>query len=146
MMSQIQYQKRKTVLIEASYTHSINNAVFTTEEVLEGSLFEVDGGETFLLAFDSEVAGKRVTNTVKYGRGCLTRVQIGDVHTRQHFAQGDWYACQQFSEGRLLLLRTYTNRLDVAFEDGEGGLIELLYELWSGDSFLGHHHIEFFIS
>lgn len=145
MMSDIQRRNlRKVVSIEASYTHTLNGAVHTIDEQSSGSLFQVDD-ETFLLAFDTYINDRKLTTTIKFSNGLMTRVQIGDIHTRQNFAEHEWYAVQYFHEGSLLLLRSYTNRLDYALTP-EGGLIDLFYELWSGDTFIGHYNMELFVS
>jgi uncharacterized beta-barrel protein YwiB (DUF1934 family) len=145
MMSDIQRRNgRKLVSIEATYTHTLNGTVHTIEELSGGSLFQVDD-ETFLVAFDTFLNDKKLTTTIKFSNNVMTRVQIGETHTRQNFAEDEWYAVQYFYEGSLLLLRSYTNRLDCALTP-EGGVIDLLYELWSGDSFMGHYNMELFIS
>ena len=134
MMSDIQRRNgRKLVSIEATYTHTLNGTVQTIEELSGGSLFQVDD-DTFLVAFDTFLNDKKMTTTIKFSNNLMTRVQIGE-----------WYAVQYFYEGSLLLLRSYTNRLDYALTS-EGGVIDLLYELWSGDSFMGHYNMELFIS
>ena len=49
-----------------------------------------------------------------------------------------------FYGGGSLVCRNFTKKLDYALTP-EGGIIEILYELWSGDTHLGYFNLEFFI-
>lgn len=135
---------KKTVMVDVAYTHTCHgqDPIEVQDEAL-GSLYQVDK-DTFILAFDALVEDRKVTTTLKICRGVLSVVKIGDVHSRQTFAMDEWYASQYFYAGSTLVLRNFTKKLDYALTP-EGGIIEVLYELWSGDTHLGYYHQEFFI-
>jgi uncharacterized beta-barrel protein YwiB (DUF1934 family) len=135
---------KKSVVIASNLTQSLNG--FEPVEVAEetvGSLYHVEP-ETFILAFEGEMDGSPTTTTVKLTGDKLTIVKIGDVHSRQTFAEDEWHAHQYFYAGKTLVFRNYTKKLDFAMSE-TGGVIEVLYELWSGETHLGYYHHEFFI-
>jgi uncharacterized beta-barrel protein YwiB (DUF1934 family) len=135
---------KKTVLVDVCQTQSMNGYdPFEIEEEATGSLYQVDR-ETFILAYDTLLNDKKVTTTVKIANKTLSIVKIGDVHSRQTFTIGEWYASQYFYGGSSIVCRNFTKKLDFALTS-EGGIIELLYELWSGDTHLGYFNLEMFI-
>lgn len=135
---------KKTVMVDICTTQCMNG--FDTVEISEestGSLYQVDA-DTYILAFDSLINGKKVTTTVKIANGVLSVVRIGEVHSRQTYAVGEWYASQFFYSGGSIVCRNYTKKLDYALT-GDGGIIDVLYELWSGETHLGYFNLELFI-
>ncbi len=142
-MSELKKLKR-TVMVDVCFTQSMTgfDPVEIEEESL-GSLYQVDD-DTYILAFDTVLDEKKVTTTVKVTNGNLSIVKIGDVHSRQTFSVDEWYASQYFYGGGSVVCRNYTKKLDYALTE-DGGIIEVLYELWSGDTHLGFYNLEFFI-
>lgn len=142
-MSDLKKLKRQ-VYIDVCQTQSLNGLEpIEIEEDAEGALYQVDPN-TYILAFDAGVNGRKVTTTVKVGHDTVSVVKIGDVHSRQTFAQDQWLASQFFYGGGSIVCRNYTKKLDYVLTS-DGGLIEVLYELWSGDTHLGYYNLEFFI-
>lgn len=142
-MSDLKKLKRQ-VYIDVCQTQSLNGLEpIEIEEDAEGALYQVDP-KTYILAFDAGVNGRKVTTTVKVGHDTVSVVKIGDVHSRQTFAQDQWLASQFFYGGGSIVCRNYTKKLDYVLTT-DGGLIEVLYELWSGDTHLGYYNLEFFI-
>lgn len=113
------------------------------EEEAIGSLYQVDS-DTYILAYDTLLEEKKVTTTVKVANGTLSIVRIGDVHSRQTFSVNEWYASQFFYGGGSLVCRNFSKKLDYALTT-DGGIVDLLYELWSGDTHLGYFNLELFI-
>lgn len=143
-MGELKGHLRKSVSVEVCITQCLNGQTpVVIEEEAYGSLYKVDA-KTYILAYDSFIDQQRLTTTVKLAHGVLSVVKIGEVHTRQTFAADEWYASQYFFDGGSLVCRHYTKKLDYALTP-EGGLIDVLYELWSGDSQLGYYNIEYFI-
>lgn len=135
---------KKTVMVDICQTQSLNGYdPLEIEEEALGSLYQVDN-DTYILAFDTLVEDKKVTTTVKISDNVLSIVKIGDVHSRQTFGIGEWYASQYFYGGNSLVCRNFTKKLDYALT-AEGGIIEVLYELWSGDTHMGYFNLELFI-
>ena len=135
---------KKTVMVEVCQTQSLNTGAPTeiTEEC-EGALYQVDD-ETYILAYDTTVGDQRVTTTLKLCNGTLSMVRIGDVHSRQTFSMNEWLTSQYFYGGGSIVCRNYTKKMDIALTP-EGGLIDILYELWSGDTHLGFYNLEWFV-
>jgi uncharacterized beta-barrel protein YwiB (DUF1934 family) len=143
-MGEIKGHLRKSVTVDVCYTQCLNGLEpMVIEEEATGSLYQVDA-KTYILAYDSALGEQRVTSTVKLSHGVLSVVKIGDVHTRQTFANDEWYASQYFFDGGSLVCRHYTKKLDYALTP-EGGIIDVLYELWSGESQIGYFNMEYFI-
>lgn len=143
-MSEVKRHLRKPVTIEVCLTQCVaGQDPWIVEECMSGSLYQVDD-QTFILAYDSWVGDQKQTTTLKLANDVLSLVRIGDVHSRQTFAANEWYASQYFFDGGSIVCRNYTKKLDIALGD-EGGLIDLLYELWSGESHLGYFNLELFI-
>ena len=135
---------KKTVMVDICQTQSMSGQdPFEIEEEALGSLYQVDR-DTYILAFDTMVQEKKITTTLKISDGTLSIVKIGDVHSRQTFGMGEWYASQYFYGGGSLVCRNFTKKLDYALTP-DGGIIEVLYELWSGDTHLGYFNLELFI-
>ena len=135
---------KKTVMVDICQTQSLNGYdPMEIEEEALGSLYQVDR-DTYILAFDTLLSDKKVTTTVKIANNTLSIVKIGDVHSRQTFGMSEWYASQFFYGGNSLVCRNFTKKLDYALTP-EGGIIEVLYELWSGDTHLGYFNLELFI-
>ena len=142
-MSELKKLKR-SVSIDISHTQSLNGLTpVEIEEDAEGALYQVDK-QTYILAYDSYLNDRKVTTTVKVGHDTLSLVKIGDVHSRQTFSVDQWLASQFFYGGSSVICRNFTKKLDYALTPS-GGLIEVLYELWSGDTHLGYFNLEFFI-
>ena len=135
---------KRSVYIDVCHTQSLNGMdPVEIEEDVEGALYQVDP-QTYILAFDSDLNGRKVTTTVKVGQDTVSLVKIGDVHSRQTFAVDQWLASQFFYGGGSILCRNFTKKLDYVLTP-DGGLIEVLYELWSGDTHLGYFNLELFI-
>jgi uncharacterized beta-barrel protein YwiB (DUF1934 family) len=135
---------KKTVLVDVCQTQSINGYdPYEIEEEASGSLYQLDN-DTFILAYDTLLQDQKITTTVKISNRTLSIVRIGDVHSRQTFAVGEWYASQYFYGGCSIICRNFTKKLDFALTP-EGGIVELLYELWSGDTHLGYFNLELFV-
>lgn len=142
-MSDLKKLKR-AVSIDICQTHSLNGLEpVEIEEESEGALYQVDR-QTYILAYDGLINGRKVTTTVKIGNDTLSLVKIGDVHSRQTFSADQWLSSQFFYGGGSIVCRNFTKKLDYALTPS-GGLIEVLYELWSGDTHLGYFNLEFFI-
>ncbi|MBX2861866.1 MAG: DUF1934 domain-containing protein [Vampirovibrio sp.] len=135
---------KKTVMVDICYTQSMNGYDPTEiEEEAFGSLYRVDD-ETYILAYDTLLEDKKITTTIKVAENTLSIVRIGDVHSRQTFGANEWYASQYFFGGGSIVCRNFTKKLDYALTP-DGGIIEVLYELWSGDTHLGYFNLELFI-
>jgi uncharacterized beta-barrel protein YwiB (DUF1934 family) len=135
---------KKSVQVECNHVHSISGYdPFELDENAVGSLYQVDD-DIYILAFDSELNGRKVTTTIKAAKQTLSVVRIGDVHSRHTFALNQWYASQYFYGGGSIVCRNYTKKLDYALSS-EGGIIQVLYELWSNDTHLGFYNQEYFI-
>lgn len=132
------------VMVDVCHTQSMNGyEPFEVEEEALGSLYQVDK-DTYILAYDSMIQEKKVTTTIKVSKSTVSVVKIGDVHSRQTFAPNEWYASQYFYGGSSLVCRNFTKKLDYALTP-DGGIVEVLYELWSGDTHLGYFNLELFI-
>lgn len=143
-MSELKRNCRKTVEVDVCLTQCLSGMdPIVVEEEAAGSLYQVDS-QTYILAYDAMLNGQKVTTTLKLSRGTLSLVKIGEVHARQTYAMGQWYASQFFYDGGSVVCRNYTKKLDFALT-ADGGIIDVLYELWSGDSHLGYFNLEFFI-
>jgi uncharacterized beta-barrel protein YwiB (DUF1934 family) len=135
---------KKMVMVDVCHTQSMNGyEPFEVEEEALGSLYQVDK-DTYILAYDSMIQEKKVTTTIKISKNTVSVVKIGDVHSRQTFAPNEWYASQYFYGGSSLVCRNFTKKLDYALTP-DGGIVEVLYELWSGDTHLGYFNLELFI-
>lgn len=135
---------KKMVMVDVCQAQSLNGYdPFEIEEEALGSLYQVDK-DTYILAYDTLLREKKITTTVKVTKNSVSVVKIGDVHSRQTFAVNEWYASQYFYGGGSLVCRNFTKKLDYALTP-EGGIIEILYELWSGDTHLGYFNLELFI-
>jgi uncharacterized beta-barrel protein YwiB (DUF1934 family) len=135
---------KKSVLIDICHTQSLNTMEpLEIQEAVEGALYQVDK-DTFIVAYDTVVEGQKVTTTIKVSGQNVSVVKIGDVHSRQTFALEEWMTSQYFYGGNSIVCRNYTKKLDYALNN-EGGLIDVLYELWSGDTHLGFYNLELFI-
>jgi uncharacterized beta-barrel protein YwiB (DUF1934 family) len=135
---------KKTVMVDISHVHSMNGYdPLEIEEEALGSLYQVDK-DTYILAFDTILNSRKVTTTIKVAKQVVSVVKIGDVHSRQTFALNQWYASQYFYGGGSIVCRNFTKKLDYALSS-EGGIIQILYELWSGDTHLGFFNQEYFI-
>lgn len=135
---------KKSVSVEICHTQSLNGLEpIEIEEGADGALYQIDPS-TYILAYDSMLNGRKVTSTVKIGHDTLSLVRIGDVHSRQTFSPDQWLASQFFYGGGSIVCRNFTKKLDYALTP-DGGLIEVLYELWSGDTHLGYFNLEIFI-
>jgi uncharacterized beta-barrel protein YwiB (DUF1934 family) len=135
---------KKMVMVDICQAQSLNGYdPFEIEEEALGSLYQVDK-DTYILAYDTLLREKKITTTVKITKNSVSVVKIGDVHSRQTFAVNEWYASQYFYGGGSLVCRNFTKKLDYALTP-EGGIIEILYELWSGDTHLGYFNLELFI-
>ncbi|XVJ51848.1 MAG: DUF1934 domain-containing protein [Vampirovibrio sp.] len=135
---------RRRVNLEISHTHSVNyEEPIMNEQDATGSFFQV-ADETYIIAFDTELDGKRQTHTLKLQDGLMSWVIIGDAHTRQTFKQGEWYANQFFVDGATFSCRNRTRRMDYHFNQ-DGGFIDLFYELYSGETHLGYYSLEIYI-
>lgn len=137
---------RRSILVDICTTLSVDgHQSWSQEEAQQGTLYAV-APQTFVVAYDSLAHdGPRVaTTTLKLTPNSVSLVRVGDMHCRQTFAAGEWHASQYFYDGGSLVCRNYTQKLDVAIGP-EGGLIDILYELWSGDTHLGYYSQEFFI-
>ncbi|MEZ4575521.1 MAG: DUF1934 domain-containing protein [Vampirovibrionales bacterium] len=134
---------KRSVYIDVCHTQSLNGMdPVEIEEDVEGALYQVDP-QTYILAFDSDLNGRKVTTTVKVGQDTVSLVKIGDVHSRQTFAVDQWLASQFFYGGGSIVPQLHQEiRLRA---NPDGGLIEVLYELWSGDTHLGYFNLELFI-
>ena len=135
---------KKTVMVEMCHTHCINGMdPIEMEEEAVGSLYQLDH-DTDIMAFDTTLDGKKVTTTIKVAHGVLSIVRIGEVHSRQTFAANEWYASQYFYGGGSVICRNFTKKFDYALTP-EGGVVDVLYELWSGETHLGFFNFECFI-
>ncbi|WP_373531471.1 DUF1934 domain-containing protein [Vampirovibrio sp.] len=135
---------KKMVMVDICHTQSVNGYdPLEIEEEALGSLYQVDK-DTYILAFDTMLREKKVTTTIKVSKNTVSVVKIGEVHSRQTFSANEWYASQYFYGGASLVCRNFTKKLDYALTP-EGGIIEVLYELWSGDTHLGYFNLELFI-
>lgn len=135
---------KKAVMVDICHTQSLNGLdPVEIEESTEGAMYQVDKN-TYILAFDSWLNDRKVTTTLKIGNDTLSIVKIGDVHSRQTFTPEQWLASQFFYGGGSVICKNYTKKLDYAITPS-GGLIEVLYELWSGDTHLGYFNLEYFI-
>ena len=85
---------KKMVMVDICQTQSMNGTdPFELEDEALGSLYQVDK-DTYILAFDTMLQEKKVTTTIKISKNTVSVVKIGDVHSRQTFAAGEWYASQ----------------------------------------------------
>jgi uncharacterized beta-barrel protein YwiB (DUF1934 family) len=136
---------KKTVMVDICLTQCLNGYdPFIIEEEAQGCLYKVDPN-TYILAYDTYILGKRVTTTLKASNGTVSIVRIGDVHSRQTFSVNDWNACQYFMEGGSIVCRNFTKKLDFSLGRDEG-IVDILYELWSGETHLGYFNMEVFFS
>jgi uncharacterized beta-barrel protein YwiB (DUF1934 family) len=135
---------KRAVMVDVSHAQSLNgfDPIEFDQEVM-GSLYQVDD-DNYILAFDDMVQGRKVTTTLKASRQTISIVRIGEVHSRQTFCLNEWYASQYFYGGGSIVCRNYTKKLDYAL-GSEGGIIQINYELWSGDTHLGFYSQEYFI-
>lgn len=135
---------KKTVMVDVCQTQSLDGRrVVELEDEAVGSLYSLDD-DGFILAYDTLLGERKVTTTIKVVRDTVSVVRIGEVHARQTFALNEWFACQYFYGGASLICRNYTKKLDYAITP-DGGLIDVLYELWSGDTQLGYYNLEVFV-
>jgi len=144
MMSELKKHLRQPVLIEVCQTQCLSGQqTLVIEEQAEGTLYQIDANTT-IVAYEMVINQRKKTVTAKLAGGVLSVVHIGDVHCRQTFAKDEWYASQFFFEGGSLICRNFTKKLDYAFSP-DGGLIDVLYELWSGDTSMGYYNLELFM-
>lgn len=143
MMSELKGYVRKPILIDICHTHCLypDSQPMTIEEAVRGTYYQLDD-HTMIIAYDStDASGKRLTNTLKIEHGCLTWIKIGQHHARQRFLLNEWMNSQFFYEGSSLVCRNHTRKLDYSLND-KGGVIDVLYELWSAHSHLGFYNLE----
>jgi uncharacterized beta-barrel protein YwiB (DUF1934 family) len=135
---------KRAVMVEVSHVQSMTgfDPLEINQEVM-GSLYQVDD-DNYILAFDDDINGRKITTTLKASRQTISIVRIGEVHSRQTYSLNEWYASQYFFGGGSIVCRNYTKKLDYALS-AEGGIIQIMYELWSGDTHLGFYNQEYFI-
>lgn len=127
-----------------------NSLVITTP----GSLYDIseDAGTDLstIVATEYEMDGEPTTATIKawYDKSDqtdkLTVVTIGSVHSRQTFVEDEWHSYQMFYGGKSVVFRNYTKTLDI-YKFNEYMHIECYYELWSGETHLGYHRLEYVV-
>lgn len=135
---------KKVVMVDIAWTQRFEGLEpFTVQEEALGSLYQIDPA-THIIAFDTIINERKITNTLKLQNNILSIVNLGEVHTRQTFALGEWYASQYWYGGDSLTCRNFTKQLDYAL-NAEGGFIDLSYQLWNRDTMLGWYDYELFI-
>lgn len=132
------------VLQEMFGPHGTSTILFDADAL--GSFYYVSK-DTVIMAFDTYILDKKVTFTLKLdaSKKALGIVGIGDVHHRHTFKEGAWGVSSYFYGGGVMTLRNYVKVLDYALV-AEGGLIEVTYELWSGDTHMGYYHYDICIT
>lgn len=136
--------KRK-VLIESITTQCFGNS--EPYEIIEscvGTLYTNEKGISYLV-YESSLEEQKIITTVKINNNTLSLIRIGDVHSRQMFTQNKWHTCYYYVAGNSLILKSFTKRFEcLIFEDG--GNLNLLYDLWSSQSHLGHYSMDLIIN
>lgn len=128
--------KRK-VFIESTLTQSFGNMMpYEIDETTVGTLYQNDKGVSYIV-YESNLKDQKIITTVKIYNESLSLIRIGDVHSRQIFTEGKWHTCYYYVTGNSLILRSHTKRLEYLINP-EGGSLNLLYDLWSGQSHIGH--------
>ena len=105
--------------------------------VLTFSFFVVFSSPFSYIVYESNVNEQKLITTVKIYNNTLSLIRIGDVHSRQVFTEEKWHTCYHYVAGSSLILRSYTKRLEHLINP-EGGSLNLLYDLWSGKTHMGH--------
>jgi uncharacterized beta-barrel protein YwiB (DUF1934 family) len=128
--------KRK-IFIESTLTQCFGNfKPYEIEETTVGTLYQNEKGVSYIV-YESNIQDQKVITTVKINNDSLSLIRIGDVHSRQIFTEGKWHTCYYYVTGNSLILRSYTKRLEY-YLNPDGGCLNLLYDLWSGQSHIGH--------
>lgn len=136
---------KKLVRVSSCMTFGFGGTedLFEVEDYGVGSLYSVDK-DTYILSYESYVGDNKVTNTIKISKGIINIVQIGNVHARYSFEANQWLSYQTFYSGASQVCRSFTKRLDYSFTP-DGGYLEILYELWSGDTHMGYYHLDILV-
>lgn len=135
--------KRK-VFIESTLTQSFGNMKpYEINETTLGTLYQNEKGVSYIV-FESHLQEQKIISTVKISNDTLSLIRIGDVHSRQIFTENKWHTCYYYVTGNSLILRSYTKRLEYLINP-EGGTLNLLYDLWSGQCHLGHFCLDLII-
>jgi uncharacterized beta-barrel protein YwiB (DUF1934 family) len=136
--------KRK-VFIESTLTQCLGELQpYEIEETTIGTLYKNEKGVSYIV-YESNIEGQKLITTVKINNDSLSLIRIGDVHSRQLFTEGKWHTCYYYVTGNSLILRSYTKRLE-HYINTDGGCLNLLYDLWSGQSHIGHFCFDLVLS
>lgn len=139
---------KKTVMVDLDHTLWLpEGTCIEWEEEGTGSIYPIDE-DTHVLAFDSFFEGKRRTTTIKTAPDKISIVSIDPkVHSRQVFAIDEWYAYQQWLQGKTggsLVCRNFCRGAEYSI-DADGGVISLKYETWTGESLLCYRELDIYI-
>lgn len=128
--------KRK-IFVESTLTQSFGDLEpYEIQESSMGTLYKNPKGVSYIV-YESNVNEQKLITTVKIYNNTLSLIRIGDVHSRQVFTEEKWHTCYHYVAGSSLILRSYTKRLEHLINP-EGGSLNLLYDLWSGKTHMGH--------
>lgn len=128
--------KRK-VFVESTMTQCFGKSrPCEIEETALGTLYKNEKGVSYIV-YETILDDQKIITTVKINKNSLSVIRIGDVHSRQIFTEGKWHTCYHYVTGNSLILRSYTKRFE-HYITQDGGCLNLLYDLWSGKSHLGH--------
>jgi uncharacterized beta-barrel protein YwiB (DUF1934 family) len=144
MMDLINVKKAVMVDIYQTMTFADGDTHIMDAEAL-GTLYGVVGGMAYLLAFESMIAGENYTWVVKIDGTGLSISTIGqNTQSRLNFQKGQQTLLETFQGGKTLVRQANTRELDVALNEN-GGIIDVSYDLYSGDTHLGYYSLEFHI-
>lgn len=132
--------KRK-VFIETTLTQSFGDVKpYEISETSVGTLYKNEKGISYIV-YENSIEEQKVITTVKLNNESLSLIRIGDIHSRQIFTEGKWHTCYYYVTGNSLILRSFTKRLE-HYITPNGGNLNLLYDLWSGQSHIGHYCLD----
>lgn len=128
---------KKKVFIETTLTQCLGELEpYEISESAVGTLYKNDKGVAYIV-YENNMEDQKIITTVKINNDTLSLIRIGDVHSRQMFTEGKWHTCYYYVTGNSLILRSYTKRLEYLLTS-DGGNLNSLYDLWSGQTHLGH--------
>ena len=135
---------KKKVDIQLTRTQSNNDVnPIMFDENHQGELYRVDD-VTCIITYDFCINSERVTRTLKLCDSTLTITDSGNGYSTSRFHENEWEACFYNLNSNQLVYRNLTKKLNFALNE-QGGLIDVLYELWSGDTHLGFYSYEYYI-
>lgn len=115
------------------------------EHKMVGKLIFTDVGSVVITG-ERVFAGERITESFAIkGEEEIAYVGIGSAHRRMLFRSGEWDDALIFRQGQSIKYRTYADGVLLEKMTPKGGFFDIVYQVWSGDTFLSENMLEVFI-